>query len=100
MPVTIACPNCDVRLEAPDDIEGKKVQCKKCGEQFRARPVAGADADDRPARRAAKSAGKSRPRPAADDEDEDERPSRRTGKASRRREEDDEDDRDEDEDRP
>jgi hypothetical protein len=100
MPITIACPNCDARLEAPDEIEGKKVQCKKCGEKFRARPVEEDDVDDRPARRAAKSASKSRPRPATDDEDEDERPSRRTGKASRRREDDDEDDRHEDEDRP
>jgi DNA-directed RNA polymerase subunit M/transcription elongation factor TFIIS len=99
MPITIACPNCDARLEAPDDIEGRKVQCKKCGETFRARPVE-EDEDDRPARRAAKSAGKSRPRPAADDEDEDERPSRRTGKASRGRDEDDADDRDADEGRP
>jgi hypothetical protein len=99
MPITIACPNCDARLEAPDEIEGKKVQCKKCGEKFRARPVEEDDVDDRPARRAAKSAGKSRHRPAADDEEVDERSSRRTGKASRHRE-DDEADRDEDADRP
>jgi len=97
MPITIACPNCDARLEAPDDIEGKKVHCKKCGEKFRARNV---EEDDRPAGRAARSASKSRPRSAAADEDEDERPSRRSGKASRRREEHDEDDRDQDEDRP
>jgi len=100
MPITIACPNCDTRLEAPDDIEGKKVQCKKCGERFRARAVDVDDEDDRPARRATRSASKSRPRPTADDEDEDERSSRRTGKASRRREDDDRDDREEDEDRP
>ncbi|MBO0699227.1 MAG: hypothetical protein J2P46_12595 [Zavarzinella sp.] len=99
MPVTIACPNCDARLEAPDDIEGKKVQCKKCGEKFRARPVEDDDEDDRSSRRTAKSASKSRPRPAEDDEDEDERPSRRSGKGSRRKD-DDEDDRDGDEDRP
>ena len=100
MPVTIACPNCDDRHEAPDDIEGKKVRCKKCGETFRARPVEEDGGDDRPAGRAAKSASKSRPRPAADAADEDERPSRRTDKAARRREEDDEPDRDEGEDRP
>jgi len=94
------CPNCDAHLDAPDDIEGKKVQCKKCGEKFRARPVEEGDGDDRPARRAARSASNSRPRSAADDEDEDDRPSRRTGKASRRREEDNGDDRDDDEDRP
>jgi hypothetical protein len=100
MPVTIACPNCDDRHAAPDDIEGKKVRCKKCGETFRARPVEEDVGDDRPAGRAAKSASKSRSRPAADDADEDARPSRRTGKASRRREDDDEPDRDEGEDRP
>jgi hypothetical protein len=92
MPVTIVCPNCDDRREVPDDVEGKKVRCKKCGETFRARPVEEDVGDDR---RAARSASKSRPRPAADDADEDERPARRTGKASRRREEDDEPDRDE-----
>lgn len=100
MPVTIACPNCDARLEAPDDIEGKKVKCRKCGEKFRAYPVKEDAADDRPARRAATSAGKSRPRSAAPDEAEDERPARRTGKASRRRDEDDADVPDGDEDRP
>jgi hypothetical protein len=100
MPVTIACPNCDDRHEAPDDIAGKKVRCKKCGETFRARPVEEDVGDDRPAGRAAKSASKSRPRPAADDAGEDERPSRRTGQAARRREEDDEPDRDAGEDRP
>ncbi|HKB05894.1 MAG TPA: hypothetical protein VKD90_27105 [Gemmataceae bacterium] len=100
MPITTACPNCDARLEAPDDIEGKKVQCKKCGEKFRARPVEEDDEDGRPARREARPASKSRPRPAAEDEDEDDRPSRRTGKASRRREDDGEDDRDAEEDQP
>jgi DNA-directed RNA polymerase subunit M/transcription elongation factor TFIIS len=91
MPVTIACPNCGAHLEAPDDIEGKKVQCKRCGERFRAHPV---DEGEPPARGAAESARKSRSRPAVDDGDEDERPSRRTGKTSRGREDGDEDDRD------
>jgi DNA-directed RNA polymerase subunit M/transcription elongation factor TFIIS len=100
MPVIIACPNCDARLDAPDDIEGKKVKCRKCGEKFRARPVKEDAADERPARRAATSASTSRPRSAPPAEDEGERPSRQPGKASRRREEDDADDRADDEDRP
>jgi len=97
MAVTIACPNCDARLDAPDDIEGKKVKCRKCGEKFRAYPVKEDGEDDRPARRAVKPATKSRPR---DVEDEDDRPARRTGKASRRGAGDDERGRNEDEDRP
>jgi hypothetical protein len=100
MPVTVACPNCDARLDAPDDIVGKKVKCRKCGEKFRAYHVEKVGEDDRATRRADKSESKSDPQPAAPDEDEDERPSRRAGKASRRREEDDEADRDEDEERP
>jgi hypothetical protein len=100
MSVNVACPNCDARLEAPDDIVGKKVKCRKCGEKFRAQYVEKVDEDDRAARRAAKAASKSDPRPAASDEDEDERPSRRSDRKSRRREEDDEAGRDRDEDRP
>lgn len=100
MPVTIACPNCDARLEAPDDIEGKKVKCRKCGEKFRARPATEDDEGDRSAGLTAGSASKSRSRPPSPDEDEDERRSGRTGKASRRRGDDDEEDRDGDENRP
>jgi hypothetical protein len=81
MPFTIACPNCDARLQAPDTVEGKRVKCKKCGEAFVARPAD--EEDDRPA-------GKARRRA---EDDEDDRP-RRASKAARRVEEDDYDDED------
>src|SRR5829696_4800627 len=84
MPFTIACPNCDARRQAPDEVEAKTVKCKKCGDTFVARP-AGQDVDDRPSRSAAKGAAKPRPRPA----DDDDRPSRRPVKASRWDDEDD-----------
>jgi hypothetical protein len=93
MPLTIACPKCDARLQAPDTVRGKRVKCRKCGETFVARPVDD-DEDDRPSRPAAKAAAKPRPRPVGDDEDDD-RP-RRPARASRR----DEDDSGGDEDRP
>jgi predicted Zn finger-like uncharacterized protein len=90
MPITIACPNCDARFQAPDTFEGKRVKCKKCGETFVARP-ADVDEDDRPARPAAKAAARARPRPV--DDDEDDSPSRRFAKASRREEDDSDEDR-------
>src|SRR5262245_42039196 len=101
MPVTLACPNCEARLEAPDDIEGRKVECKKCGEKFRARPIHMVSEDGSRGRPGDKSESKSR-RYSRErgDEDPDERSSRRTGQGSRRREHDDEDRRDEGKDRP
>jgi len=99
MPITLTCPNCDARLDAPDDIAGRKVQCNKCGKKFRAPAFEVINEDDRSDRRAARSASKSRSRSAADDVEQDERSSRRTDRASRRREHDDQDDRDGDKDR-
>jgi DNA-directed RNA polymerase subunit M/transcription elongation factor TFIIS len=101
MPVTLACPNCEAHLDAPDDIEGRKVECKKCGEKFRARPIHMVSADGSRGRRGDKSESKSR-RHSRDrgDEDQDERSSRRTGEGSRRREDDHKDRRDEGKDRP
>ena len=36
MPVVeVSCPNCGVKLKAPDNMAGKKAKCKKCGTGFR-----------------------------------------------------------------
>lgn len=69
------CPNCDATLNAPDNVEGKRVKCKKCGDPFVARPV---DDDDEP-RRPSKPAAKK----AARRDDEDDAPPRRSAKAGR-----------------
>jgi hypothetical protein len=34
MPTQISCPNCDVSLNLPDTVAGKKVKCPKCSTPF------------------------------------------------------------------
>lgn len=110
MPVTIECPYCDAHLDAPDNIEGKKVRCKNCAEKFRVNAgmliheeeILLPTQPSQPAKSATKSRppavvedegeeedeGKRRSRPPAalDDEEKEERSSRRTEKKSGRRE--------------
>jgi hypothetical protein len=38
--VTIACPECDKKINAPSEVLGKKVRCKACGHTFMARAAA------------------------------------------------------------
>lgn len=91
MPITVACPDCNAKLNAPESAAGKRVKCPKCAKiltvpdnEFE---VVGEDEEFEVVDDAPKKAVK---RVVADD-DEDDRP-------RRRREEDDEDD--EEEDRP
>ena len=105
MPISMRCPGCQTRFEFADDLDGKRIKCKSCGDIFRVadpdaaekarlvestkpRPSRRRDEDDRPSGRY--------PRPVEDDD----RPSR-----SRRRDDDSDDDRprryrDDDFDRP
>jgi predicted Zn finger-like uncharacterized protein len=69
--IRMKCPGCKTRFEFADDLAGKKIRCKACGDTFR---VDDADAAPRPSKVAS--------RLAADDDD---RPAGR----SRRREDDD-----------
>lgn len=39
MPVTVACPSCNVKLNIPDSFLGKKVRCATCSTVFEARAV-------------------------------------------------------------
>jgi len=102
MPISMRCPGCKTHFEFANDLEGKRIKCKTCGDIFRVeKPTAKAkDNDDRPAVKSA-----SRKRDDADDErpkatmassafrnrddDDDDRPSSR----SRRADDDDDDDR-------
>ncbi len=68
MPFPISCPNCAAKLQVPDELSGKRLKCKKCGEAFVARP-----ADDAPAPTA-----KPRSRPSSNEDDEPRRPARAT----------------------
>src|SRR5690349_18005479 len=34
MPITVACPNCQMSLKAPDHLMGKTVKCPKCATMF------------------------------------------------------------------
>ncbi|MBX9578720.1 MAG: zinc-ribbon domain-containing protein [Gemmataceae bacterium] len=75
MPIPIACPECDARLEAPDDAAGRTIRCPKCTARMvvpdredendrprpRVRPRDDDESDDRPRprkrRKPAKSGG-------------------------------------------
>lgn len=110
MAITVACPNCQARLAAPDAAAGKRVKCAKCQQILvvpeaapgfevvevpeitpLARPPASVrnrvivEDEEEPIRPMARNA-----RPADEDDDDDERPVRRR----RRRDEDDDDDED------
>jgi hypothetical protein len=69
MPITMRCPGCQTRFDFADDLEGKRIKCKSCGDIFRV-------------------AGDAPPKKARDDDDDDDR----YGNRSRRRD-DNEDDR-------
>src|SRR6186997_2406020 len=60
MPISMRCPGCQTRFELADDLAGKRIKCKSCGDIFRLPQPA-------PAKKA------------RDDEDDD----RRTGRYSR-----------------
>jgi hypothetical protein len=36
--ITIICPECEKSIKAPEDVIGKRIRCKGCGETFTARP--------------------------------------------------------------
>jgi predicted Zn finger-like uncharacterized protein len=36
MTTAIACPNCRSRGTVPDDLVGKKIRCRRCGQTFMA----------------------------------------------------------------
>lgn len=100
MSFPVTCPSCENRLQAPDDMAGKRLKCKKCGETFVARRQRPADDEDAPAPRSKATpapASKARPKPARDDreDDEDEAPRKKPAKAARRPADDDEDEPDE-----
>jgi predicted Zn finger-like uncharacterized protein len=95
MPFTTACPNCAARLQVPDNLNGKRVRCKRCSEAFVAEPPAEDDEDPTPAPAKARSRPRDdderpskRSRPAADedetDEEEDDRPARKKKKAKKK----------------
>lgn len=90
MPISMRCPGCQTRFEFADDLDGKRIKCKSCGDIFRV-----ADPDAAAKARAAEAL---RPRRRDDDErpssryrrpldDDDDHPSR-----SRRRDDDRDDD--------
>ena len=48
MPFTMRCPGCDSRFEFTSDLEGKRIKCKNCGDEFRVeRPIRKSRDDDR-----------------------------------------------------
>jgi hypothetical protein len=74
MAISMRCPGCQTRFEFADDLAGKRIKCKSCGDIFRVTEPAAARKgrdrdDDRPARRR--------------DDDDDERPSGRYRKSDR-----------------
>jgi hypothetical protein len=47
MPITMRCPGCQTRFDFADDLEGKRIKCKSCGDIFRvAGPAKTARKDD------------------------------------------------------
>src|SRR5215207_3093058 len=54
MPIAMRCPGCDTRFEFANDLEGRRIKCKTCGDVFRVeRPARKPprDDDDRPSGR-------------------------------------------------
>ena len=114
MPITMRCPGCQTRFDFADDLDGKRIKCKSCGDIFR---VVDPDAEAK-ARAAAPPPRPRRPdddRPRSRYRDEEDRPSGRYRRPvdedddrpsrSRRRDDDSDDDRprhrdDDDYDRP
>ncbi|HVS38558.1 MAG TPA: MJ0042-type zinc finger domain-containing protein [Gemmataceae bacterium] len=58
MPLQITCPHCDSSFGVSDELEGKRVRCRKCARPFQVvasvEPVDDEDDDSRPARRGAR----------------------------------------------
>lgn len=76
MPISVVCPECSARMNAPDELLGKKVKCPKCQSPIMVTPPEyDVIEDDRPApvRPAKSSKGRSRPER---DYDHDDRPRR------------------------
>jgi hypothetical protein len=53
MPISMRCPGCQTRFDFADDLDGKRIKCKSCGDIFRVAGPAparkgGDDDDDRP----------------------------------------------------
>lgn len=89
MPITMRCPGCQIRFEFADDLDGKRIKCKSCGDVFRvAGPAPVRKARDDDDRRRRNDEDDDRPRSRRRD-DEDDRPSGRYRRPLR----DDEDDR-------
>ncbi len=72
--VVIICPECDKRMNAPENILGKKVRCKSCQAAFVARASSGKPPSKKPANPAKTSPSKPAPaKPSPDDDDEDDK---------------------------
>ncbi|HEX3149796.1 MAG TPA: MJ0042-type zinc finger domain-containing protein [Gemmataceae bacterium] len=86
MPISMRCPGCQTRFDFADDLDGKRVKCKSCGDIFRIAapaPVKKVRVDDDP--------DDDRPRVRRrDDDEDDDRPASRSRRPVR---DDDDDDR-------
>jgi hypothetical protein len=102
MPIAMRCPGCETRFEFADDLDGKRIKCKTCGDIFRVeRPSRSRreddDDDDRPSVRSDARRSKDDERPSGrhrrpmDDDVEDDRPSSRYRRPVGRDEHDDDD---------
>jgi hypothetical protein len=94
MPITMRCPGCQTRFDFADDLDGKRIKCKSCGDIFRVAgdgPPKKARTDDEDDRYGARNRGRKR-------DDDDDRPRSRRARVDddddrpRRRSRDDEDD--------
>jgi hypothetical protein len=70
--ITVVCPKCKKQLKGPPEVQGKKVRCKACGENFTAQALAAAKPAAPPgkaapakSRRPAGAPAKSKPTPPA-----------------------------------
>ncbi|WP_029630798.1 zinc ribbon domain-containing protein [Zavarzinella formosa] len=100
MSINMKCPGCATSFDFADNLRGKRIKCKSCGEIFKiepppATPKPAAVKPSSPPKPApvpkptpAKTTTSAKSKPVIDDDEEDDRPSR-----SRRRDEDEEDDR-------
>src|SRR5947209_4142238 len=74
--VSVTCPECGKNINMPEEILGRKVRCKGCGESFVARASRPADkkkADKKP-EPAKKAAGKTPAKKVVEEEEEDSNP--------------------------
>jgi len=113
MPITIACPSCKARLNAPDTAAGKKVKCPKCQSPIPVPAAGGApapakqpvkkaepqgndfnfddDPDERPAPKKGAAPAKKAPPPDEDEDFDDEPPPPKKGAAAKKKPVDDDD---------